>query len=63
VPLEDLSLYLREYDPPDDVRDVMEAVIAWRFYGGIEMLPPGAKNPQNQEEAEEALQLLIEGDI
>lgn len=63
VPLEDLSLYLREYDPPDDVRDVMEAVIAWRFYGGIEMLPPGAKNPQNQEEAEEALQLLIEGGI
>lgn len=48
----DVTAYLRQTEPPPDIRDSMEAARDWRL-GRVEP-PPGMKRPQTEEQAREA---------
>ena len=60
IPVEEIDAYLREYDPPDDVATVMQAVMDWRHSDVRQLLPPGIGRPETLEEAKEALSILVE---
>lgn len=60
IPAEEIDTYLREYDPPDDVARVMQAVMDWRHNDVRQLLPPGMGRPETLEEAEEAMSKLVE---
>lgn len=53
----DVSAYLRQTDPPPDVRERMVTARDWRL-GRVEP-PPGMKRPQTEAQAEEAFQELL----
>jgi len=53
----DVGVYLRNNDPPPEVREMMVTARDWRL-GRIEP-PPGLKRPRSREEAEEALEAIV----
>lgn len=52
----DVTAYLRQVDPPPDVRETMIAARDWRL--GRVLPPPGLKRPQTEEAAREAFEAL-----
>lgn len=54
----DVSAFLRQCDPPPDVRERMVAARDWRL-GKIEP-PPGAKRPSTESELRESFEALLE---
>jgi len=53
----DVRQYLRQVDPPPDVREAMEAAIEWRL--GERLPPPGLKRPSTEKEAREAFGKIV----
>lgn len=53
----EIGKYLRQVDPPPDVRKAMRAARDWRL--GHREPPPGMKRPQTKEQAQEALEELL----
>jgi len=53
----DVSRYLKQNDPPPEVRRSMVAARDWRL-GRVEP-PPGLKRPRTKKEAEEAFAELL----
>jgi hypothetical protein len=53
----DLDQYLRQNDPPPEVRRSMETARDWRL-GRVEP-PPGLKRPRSEEEARDAWEVLL----
>jgi hypothetical protein len=53
----DIKAYLRQQEPPPDVRERMKLAWQWRL-GEIEP-PPGAKRPQTEQEARESWELVL----
>lgn len=53
----DVSAYIRQAEPPPDIRDRMRAARDWRL--GEIAPPPGLKHPRTEEEAREAFDTLV----
>lgn len=53
----DIKAYLRQQEPPPDVREKMKLAWQWRL-GEVEP-PPGAKRPQSEQEARESWELVL----
>lgn len=53
----DVSAYIRQAEPPPDIRDRMRAARDWRL--GEIAPPPGLKNPQTDEQAREAFEAML----
>jgi len=53
----DVGAYLRQADPPPDVRARMETARDWRL--GRSLPPPGLKKPQTEEQAQEAFEAVL----
>lgn len=54
----DVRAYLRQVDPPPEVRKAMECALEWRL--GERAPPPGLKRPGSESEAREAFGVLVE---
>lgn len=54
----DINAYLRQQEPPPDVRRKMKLAWKWRI-GEVEP-PPGAKRPRSEEEARESWALVLD---
>jgi len=53
----DLEAYMRQREPPPGVADRMKAAVDYRL--GRRSPPPGLKNPQTEEQAQEAISALL----